>query len=152
MKLLFNGIFTWFYPNIQVKFVQYLISLKMSLTKPQFQVILNSRTTQLWSTKNDDHRELSDNVSHDVVANRQHQVIQYHSTFGIKTPLDDTLTLKIFPLDSHNIWDTCSRTGTTRIICRWFPQKVFRCTPLNTLIYNPFGLGMFFFFFLFMSC
>ena len=59
-----------------------------------------------------------------------------------------TLTLNISKYKFHkSIWDTCSRTGSPCIICRWFPQKVFSLTPLNPLIYTPFGLGMVLFFY-----
>ena len=37
----------------------------------------------------------------------------------------------------HNIWDTCSRTGTPCKICSRIPQKHFSLTPLNHLIDKP---------------
>ena len=47
-------------------------------------------------------------------------------------------------------WNPPSHTSWYMVhlqICRWFPQKVFSLTPLKPLSYIPFGLGMVWFFY-----
>ena len=48
-------------------------------------------------------------------------------------------------IKNKHIWATSSRTDIPLKTCRWLTQNLFSLSPLNLLMYNPFGMVPFFY-------